>query len=97
MGQIQKDDIISWMPAPPDGISWDTFYDNLDGLSIPPNEEAVLIRLLGDVKDELFSGFRDEVRKVLRNLEIVVQYRDIYSRKMPTKEADLKWFGRHFI
>ncbi len=96
-GNIQKDNIISWMPKTPKGLKWDTFYDSLDGLSIPPNQEEILIELSGNIKDEIFIKFRDKSRKALKDLKIKVQYRDIYNRKMPLKERDLKWFGRHFI
>lgn len=92
----EEDDIISWMPNTPEGIAWDTFYESLDGLSIPPNKEAVVIKLSGDSHDTKFVQFRDDVRRALSKLKVRVKYKDIYNRNLPEKERDLKWFGRHF-
>lgn len=90
-----KKNIVSFMPKMPEGMYWETFYNDLDGLCVPPNETAVIIRLCGDPGDEQFAKFRDEVRNELKNISIEVQYRDIYNRNMPKKCRDLKWFGRH--
>lgn len=90
-----KNNLISFMPEAPPEIYWDTFYDELDGLCVPPNEIANIIKLSGDINSGAFISFRDEVRDVLRNISIKVQYKDIYDRKMPCKSRDLEWFGRH--
>jgi len=91
----RKKNIVSFMPKLPEGIYWDTFYNDLEGLCVPPNETAIIIKLCGDPKDEKFAKFRDKVRNELKNVTIEVQYRDIYNRNMLNKCRDLKWFGRH--
>ena len=95
-GQKEKDDIISWMPDLPIDIFWDTYRGSSDGLPIPSNEETVMIRLVADPKDNRFSVFRDQVRRVLSRLTVRVKYKDIYGRRMPLEERSLTWFGRHF-
>ena len=95
-GSKEEDDIISFMPKPPRGVFWKTFYDDLDGLAVRPGGEAVIIELDGDTSDKSFVVFRDQVRKAMSRLTITVDYKDIYDRSMPTKSRDLKWFGRHF-
>jgi len=92
----EKDDIISWMPETPEGINWTTFYDDLDGLCIAPNQDAVIIKLSGDPSDKRFVSFRNEVRRALSRLTVKVKYKDIYDRQMPIKQRELKWFARHF-
>jgi hypothetical protein len=95
-GSKVEDDIISWMPAAPSGISWSTFYDSLDGLALRPGEAAAIIELTGDPSDRVFANFRDQVRRAMSRLTVTVRYRDIYERSMPSKSRDLTWFGRHF-
>jgi hypothetical protein len=95
-GSENRKSIISWMPKTPKGMYWDTFYDNLEGRCIPQNTEVVLIKLSGKLEDHAFVSFRDIVRRSLCELQVAVEYRDIYKRLMPKKERDLKWFGRHF-
>jgi len=95
-GNQERDDIISWMPSPPEGIHWVTFTENVDGWCIAPNKEVVVIRIIGNPADEKFVLFRTDVRRALSNLTVALKYRDIYDRKMPTKQRDLNWFARHF-
>src|SRR2546423_9420200 len=90
----QESNIISWMPELPKGIYWRTFTSDIDGLCIPPNQDAVLVQLAGDSDDEDFALFRDEVRRALSRLTVRVEYKDIYGRRMPTKQRDLKHFAR---
>ena len=94
-GDETKSNLISFMPETPKEIYWDTFYNDLKGLCVPPNKTANIIKLSGDTKNSDFVSFRNEVRKVLSNITIEVQYKDIYDRDMPCKSRDLAWFGRH--
>lgn len=94
-GTQSKDNLISWMPETPEGIYWDTFYNDLAGLCVPPNETAIIIKLNGTLEDKTFVSFRDKVRNELSKISIEVEYRDIYKRNMPSKSRDLTWFGRH--
>jgi hypothetical protein len=95
-GHEEKDDLISWMPSLPTGMYWSTFYDDIDGLCIPPGDEAVLLRLQGDPNDTRFIEARDSTRRALSALIVTVTYKDIYSRRMSSKTRNLSWFGRHF-
>jgi hypothetical protein len=95
-GNKEEDDIISWMPALPEGIYWASFTENIDGWCIAPNKEAVIIKLSGNPSDRRFALFRNEVRRALSKLTVTVKYKDIYDRRMPIKQRDLKWFARHF-
>ena len=91
----QRDDVISLMPASPTGIHWAAFTANIDGRSVPPNESMIILQLVGDASDEDFAAFRDDVRRALSKLAVSLEYRDIYNRKMPIKQRDLKWFARN--
>lgn len=91
----EEDNIISLMPGLPH-YSWTTFTRYIDGRSIAPNQELILIQLNGDMEDESFVLIRDEVRRALSQLTVAVSYRDIYDRQMPPCQRKLDWFGRHF-
>jgi hypothetical protein len=96
VGNQEKDDITSWMPETPKGIYWSTFIDNIDGWCISPNQEVVIIRLSGKSTDEKIASFRNDVRRTLSQLTATLKYKDIYDRRMPIKQRELKWFSRHF-
>ena|ERR1044071_7325444 len=93
-GNQQENNIIFWMPELPEGIYWSTFTSEIVDLCIPPNQDAILIQLIGDSADKQFALFRDTVRRALSRLTVTVEYKDIYGRSMPTKQRDLKWFAR---
>jgi hypothetical protein len=50
---------------------------------------------VGDPDDYEFAAFRDDVRRALSKLTVSLVYEDIYDRKMPIKQRDLKWFARN--
>jgi hypothetical protein len=95
-GGTTQDDLVSLMPVLPDGLLWDTFFDDLDGACIPPGEQLSVLQLSGDTQDKRFAGARDACRKALSETTVVLTYKDIYGRRMPTVTKDLRWFGRHF-
>jgi len=89
--------IISLMPDLPENIAWTTYFENADNFAITPTNSITLIQLSGDDTDEEFCAARDMVRRSLSELELTVDYRDIYGRQMPKNTRDMKWFGRHFV
>ncbi|HEY1403298.1 MAG TPA: hypothetical protein VGB05_04165 [Pyrinomonadaceae bacterium] len=91
----EKDNIISWMPISPMGINWANFTPNIDGRSITPNESLIVLQLIGNPSDEEFAAFRDDVRRALKGLTVSLLYKDIYDRRMPIEQRDLKWFARN--
>jgi hypothetical protein len=95
-GKKTQDDLISWMPELPLGVSWETFYEDLDGLWIQPGEKVIILQLSGDAGDPSFSQGRDACRQALARLTVSVEYEDIYEKSMPVAERNLAWFGRHF-
>jgi hypothetical protein len=91
----ETSDIISWMPESPTRIDWATFTANIDGRSVPPNESVIVLQLVGDPNNKGFAPFRDQVRHALSKLTVSLTYKDIYERRMPTKQRDLEWFARN--
>lgn len=75
-------------------VVWDVFVADIDGWAILPSETKTLIRLKGDSEDKEFVHSRDEIRKVLAQLQIELLYQDIYEKNMPKKVRKLDWFSR---
>lgn len=94
-GNSSKSNLIDWMPPHPDGIVWDTYFEEMKGVTILPNDEAAVIRLKqNNIEATGFSEFRDAVRHALSHLHVEIEYQDVYKRNMPTCSRSLKWFGR---
>lgn len=90
-----KHNLIDWMPNHPDGILWDTYFEELKGVTILPKDEAVVLRLThADADAKEFAEFRDRVRNSLSQLTVSISYRDVYKRLMPISSRSLSWFGR---
>ncbi len=94
-GNAIKHNLIDWMPPHPQSITWETYYEDLKGVTILPNEEAkVLVLKHDDLANVEFVQFRDKIRASLSMLEAEVVYRDVYGRSMPKCTRSLNWFGR---
>jgi hypothetical protein len=90
-----EDNLIGLMPELPNGIYWDTFFENLKNFSIIPSRSLTLLKLSGDINDPNYCKIRDEIRKCLSEIEITLTYRDIYGREMPKEHKELKWVARN--
>jgi hypothetical protein len=95
-GNEAENDLISLMPDLPEGMLWDTFFDDLGGECIRPGDKLILLQLIGNLEDHNFCNARDACRRALAETTVVLTYKDIYGRKMPPVKESLGWFGRHF-
>ncbi len=89
--------LIRLMPDLSEGVYWDTYFENLENFSIIPSQSLTVLKFSGNDKDPLFCELRDTIRRCLSEMEVTLTYRDIYGRKMPKNQKDMKWFARHFI
>lgn len=87
--------IISLMPDLPDKLDWVTFFENTENFAITPTNSITLIQLSGDETDEEFCAARDMVRRRLSELQMTLEYQDIYGRLMPQNTKDMKWFSKY--
>ena len=44
---------------------------------------------------EIFDNGKTELRKVLCNYKICIEYKDVFDKKLPSYERSLEWFGRN--
>lgn len=89
------DDIVSHMPALQPGVLWSNFYDSVDGSTLEAGSRFNLLVLEGRPDDTAYRASRDNVRKALAKLVVIVEYEDLYRRRMEPHEKELSWFGRH--
>jgi hypothetical protein len=90
-GEAQKGSVVEWMPT---DITWKGFVNIFSGRSIPAGGHLTILHLTGDASDEDFIKTREEVRSLLSELTVNIEFEDIYKRKQPTFSRSLDWFGR---
>jgi hypothetical protein len=83
-------------------IEGDNIYTNYTGnqnkLVLSPGE----VRNLFKLDQKKYSGkksyieLRKDVRKLFKDLEFEIRYKDVYESEMPIHRKSLEWFGRHF-
>ena len=86
--------LISLMPVPPEGILWSDFTVEFEERCLSPGEELCILRLVGDSNCSTFGNYRDDVRRVLSQGSIQVEYSDVYSKSIKPKSRELNWFAR---
>jgi hypothetical protein len=91
----EKNSVVAWMPALPDGVRWTAFTGELSGRCLAPGEERTILQLDGEPDSATFAELRDAVRGSLSGLHIEVIYRDIYDKVHPARGRPLDWFGRN--
>ena len=75
---------------PKKDISYDNYTGNKNNTVLSPDETDELLLF---TKKSNKKG-KEQIRKALSVLKIVVDYKDVYNNSMPTYERSLKWFGR---
>lgn len=87
------DSVLKHMP---EGIIWSTFAESEKGSTLLQNTRVELLGLMGETDDSNFVGNRDVVRKALKDLEMTLDYSDMYGKRMAPVSRSLSFFGRHF-
>jgi hypothetical protein len=88
--------LINAMPPLQAGVYWTNFVEDVAGRSVRPGGEIVLVDLSsesGESEDQ-FALSRDQVRQALGELEVHVEYTDIYGSTLPIGIRSLDFFHR---
>lgn len=84
--------LIDAMPSPPKDIMW-TDYAEAEGRILAVGEDVYLVLLKGDPTNLTYQGYRDQARKTLGDLTVLVQYEDATTGFTTfTLREDLKYF-----
>lgn len=73
-------------------LTSDTFTGDMTGLVLSANENKTLFKLTDSCPN--FENVKIQIRERFSDLELVVNYKDIYEEKMPEYKCNLKWYGR---
>lgn len=96
-GKDAKSSLLDWMPELPSDRPWNTFAGNVDGRSLAPSAEIVLLELKEHDGERGFFVLRDSVRAALAPLTVNVEYTNIYDVVMRPVRRPLAWFGRNIV
>ena len=77
------------------GRHWTNFSGTIDGRTLLPGKEIVLVELTAEPKEVNFSTPRDLARLALSETQIFVSYSDIYESEFPQYTKSLSWFRRN--
>lgn len=86
-------DLVSYMPELPSGMAWSNFSSGYVR-SIPVGSELILVELKLDHAQSAQAAFRDLCRASLSQLEISVEYTDVYGSKFENEVRFLDFFAR---
>ncbi len=87
---------LYWV-IPPIFGSYRNFTGNQKDKVLGPGEEAELLLMeydKGSVTSNQWASNLKDLRSVLKNVEIIVDYDDVYGKRMLTYKRTLEWFGR---
>ena len=82
---------IDWMP---EGITWRKIRKNLENQAILPGGYQTLIELWTNLANDSEKEQRDRTRNILKDLELVVEYSDVYGKKFKVNRK-FDWVGRN--
>jgi len=74
---------------------WTNFSGIVDGRTLLPGDEIVLIELTAEQGEVDFSVSRESARHSLSQVEVFVNYSDIYGSEFERYKKSLSWFGRN--
>ncbi|NWF08377.1 hypothetical protein HX810_12000 [Pseudomonas salomonii] len=78
---------------PPNG-QWSFFVHEIDGRSIKPAGDIILLDFKYDPENQKELDFANHTRKALCTLEIEITYKNIYNDILPIYKKNLTWFSR---
>lgn len=94
-GALTKPNLIDLMPSS-SIIMWNNF-SKFEDFVIPANECETLIEIKGDIQNNNFNAFKEQIRTALKNVTIECEYSDIYGQKFKSEKIKLDYcYGRHF-
>jgi len=91
-----SDPLINAMPRLQPNVYWTNWVEDFVDRSLRPGGEIVLVDLSSESSEseDQFALSRDLVRHALCELEVHVEYTDIYGSTLPIATRGLEFFGR---
>jgi hypothetical protein len=93
--EFKANNLIDLMPDQPETIPWKNFEKEINNRTFGTSEELFIIELGPEKAFQEFIRYRDNIRKNLSPLTIIIKYHSLYNEKLLTYKRDLSWFGRN--
>ena len=80
------------------GGTFDNYTGNQTNLVLSPDERRNLFKLSKrENTNPDFEEQKEAVRRIFKDLKIVINYKDIYGQEMEPYQKSLSWFGRNYL
>lgn len=87
--------IYDWLPKKlGDGMNYKEYWTAYKDFVIQPGQTIKLVEIPVDTTKTEQVEKREQIRAILRQLTVCIDYEDIYGNKMPKKEMELFHFSR---
>ena len=90
----KKSSVYDWMPSLPTGLSYSNYLTRDENIPMSPDKTIEVICIKLDPNKEEERQFREQMRGVLRQLTIKVEYTDVYNSKFPIYSRSLILYAR---
>ncbi|WP_449270544.1 hypothetical protein [Flavobacterium sp. U410] len=91
----EKKYLIDFVPALKHGEKYSNF-SKANKYILTPNEDKILLEYTFRKDSKSFEENKRIIRKVLKDIRIVITYTGVYNETKDTLDFKLKWYGRHF-
>ena len=83
------------MPNLKQNSKWSNF-SKAEKYILTPNEDKILLEYSLSKNDASYEENKLEIRKILKDIRIIITYSGVYNEEINTLNFKLKWYGRHF-
>jgi hypothetical protein len=87
------ENILSYLPPLPRGMYWSKLSKDYVR-TVPIGSDIPLIELHIDPTKPVQAKYRDDLRKALQRLEVIVNYTDMHGSAFKPVSRNLNWFDR---
>jgi len=82
-------------------IVWATYLKNIEDMAIIGGDSLTLLEFIPnyndtEIKFETWENLKTELRQVLKDVSLFVEYTDIYEKKRYSVSKSFEFYGRHY-
>lgn len=90
----KKANVYSWMPPLPSAVQYSNYLTRDENIAMISGKIIEVICIKLDPTIEVQKNFREQMRGVLRQLTIKIDYTDIYDSDFPTYSRKFELYSR---
>lgn len=88
----EHENLVSYLPILPKGLFWSRLSKDYVR-TVPVGADLPLVELSIDPDKPVQAKFRDDCRKALSQIEVIVEYTDMHGTQFPPATRNLDWFS----